>query len=721
MLLQRQTRQRSSRPSQIRTRPALEPLEERRLLASTIFVATTGNNTSGQGTLNAPFATLRKAVDVANPGDVIILRGGTYNGGITISDPNITIKSYDGEWARITASNTDSTVSATLRFDLDAWNCTVQRVEIIGGYNYSLMTLSNWDSGARIEYGASNLTIEDCKLHDSGRDVIKITPGSNDVIIRRCEIYNSGRRDATNAEGIDNVNGDRMILQDSYIHHITTSGIYPKGGASGCIIERNLFDNIGQVGIMVGGDTDVDWFDNANTQYYESIDTIVRNNIVTNIQMAGIGLYASLRPQVYNNTLVNVGMSDQAAVLFTAVNHYVPPNYTSYVRTPNTDVTFVNNIVTQSSASTRPMFSIRNGGLTGSFTLNNNRYFDAGGASQFWDERAGRTYFGGLSGWRAAAGGDISSTEGNPLLDSNRHLTAASPAINAGRSLTSPGLDYDGGTKSGALDIGADEYGAGTPLLVLPRAGTIGTGAPTAANVTVNAPSPDMTFGLEPDAWDPSQKALVVRGTANADIIYLQATNDQTQVMVFFNGNLQGRFWASQFSHIVVDGKAGDDRIEVSTAVTKNAQLIGGSGNDVLLGGGGHDLLQGGDGADWLEGRNGTDVLIGGRQADCLWGGTYRLTSNLDRDDLLIAGTTLHDNNTLAFGLICKEWTSNGTYASRVVALNTGDKGLPVLNSDTVNNDDAEDQLYGQAGLDWFFCTIQQDRVLDQMGGERLN
>ncbi len=45
--------------------------------AATYYVAPNGSNSS-PGTLSAPFATLQKAHDVANPGDTIYMRGGTY-------------------------------------------------------------------------------------------------------------------------------------------------------------------------------------------------------------------------------------------------------------------------------------------------------------------------------------------------------------------------------------------------------------------------------------------------------------------------------------------------------------------------------------------------------------------------------------------------------------------------------------------------------------------
>jgi len=58
---------------------------------------------------------------------------------------------------------------------------------------------------------ASNIIIEDCIIHDSKRDCIKLKPECDDVTIRYNEIYNSGRVDpltldgTVNAEGIDKV------------------------------------------------------------------------------------------------------------------------------------------------------------------------------------------------------------------------------------------------------------------------------------------------------------------------------------------------------------------------------------------------------------------------------------------------------------------------------------------------------------------------------------
>ncbi len=71
-----------------------------------IYVATTGNDTSGMGTSGAPYRTLAKAVTSATTGDTIVMRAGTYHEGnsnhtsaigIAVYKNNLTIQNYPGE------------------------------------------------------------------------------------------------------------------------------------------------------------------------------------------------------------------------------------------------------------------------------------------------------------------------------------------------------------------------------------------------------------------------------------------------------------------------------------------------------------------------------------------------------------------------------------------------------------------------------------------------
>lgn len=86
------------------SRRPVEPLEARRLL-SAWYVAPTGSD-SDPGTLDRPFATIQQAADVAQPGDTVFVRGGTYRQTVLPTNSGapgapITFKNYNNETVTI--------------------------------------------------------------------------------------------------------------------------------------------------------------------------------------------------------------------------------------------------------------------------------------------------------------------------------------------------------------------------------------------------------------------------------------------------------------------------------------------------------------------------------------------------------------------------------------------------------------------------------------------
>lgn len=157
-------------------------------------------------------------------------------------------------------------------------------------------------------------------------------------------------------------------------------------------------------------------------------------------------------------------------------------------------------------------------------------------------------------------------------------------------------------------------------------------------------------------------------------------------------------------------GGSGNDRINGQTGNDTlyggldNDTLRGESGIDVLRGEEGHDIILGGDGADQLFGGAGRDLMIGGLGAD-------RLTGDSD-DDILIAGTTIHDNVDRALVTILTEWRSVHAYVDRVFNLrNQAHPGLGLrlngnyfLRSGTeVFNDAGGNVLSGLTGVDFYY------------------
>ena len=450
----------------------------------TWYVAVNGSD-SNDGTKEKPLQSIQKAVDAARQGDVVELRGGTHESKeIKIRRSNLTIRSYAGEWAIIKAvTNVEDITSVLWYREPNVKGGILENLEIVGGYYYGIKLENNWENNEPVRVSVSNLTIRNCKIHDTGRDCIKIVPGCANINVLDCEIYRSGvgpaNVSANNAEGIDNVNGPNMVVRGCYFHDISTNGLYAKGGARNCIIENNLIVNCGELGVAAGNtDTDEEWFDKDNKDYYESFDMIIRNNIIVNAKWGGVGVFASVRTQVCNNTFVNVGNDTYGALYISRGETYVGPTG-RLVTPPCVDVKILNNIFTQTQSASRPMIRIRYNdddkaeSLTGANTqIDYNRYFRTGTNPTYENRKTGNLTF---AQWKSATKFDAHSTEGDPLLDAQYHLRSGSPCLKAGISQSIITTDYDGGSRTASPDLGADELGTAI-LTTPPPANVIGTG-----------------------------------------------------------------------------------------------------------------------------------------------------------------------------------------------------------------------------------------------------
>jgi hypothetical protein len=70
----------------------------------------------------------------------------------------------------------------------------------------------------------------------------------------------------------------------------------------------------------------------------------------------------------------------------------------------------------------------------------------------------------------------------------------------------------------------------------------------------------------------------------------------------------------------LVEGGAGNDKLDGSCVIVAKLELRGDAGNDDLRGGGANDYLVGGDGNDVLRGAGGNDWILGGAGKDTLFG-----------------------------------------------------------------------------------------------------
>ncbi|GAB3991818.1 hypothetical protein GCM10028807_23000 [Spirosoma daeguense] len=449
----------------------------------TWYVSTNGND-NNDGTLGKPMKTVQKAVDSAKPGDAIELRAGTHESReLRIMTCNLTLRSYPGEWAIIKAVTNNEDIASTIWYrEPTIVGGLIENLEIIGGYYYGIKLENNWENGEPVLRSVRDITIRNCKIHDTGRDCIKIVSGCDNVKILNCEIYRSGvgpaNVSANNAEAIDNVNGSAMIVRNCYIHDISTNGLYAKGGPKNCVIENNLIMNCGELGVVAGyTNTDQEWFSKDNTEYIETFDMVIRNNIIVNAKWGGVGLIASVRPQVLNNTFVNVGSDTYGVLYISRGETYVGAS--GALRTPsNRDAKVLNNVFVQPQTGDVPMIRIRYyeddkaESLAGTSQIDYNRYYRPN-KSPLYENRQKRDQT--FAQWKSATGFDAHSIEGDPKLSAQHHLQTGSSCIKAGLPQSSITIDYDGNPRSGNPDIGADEAG-GAALAVPPSASVIGTG-----------------------------------------------------------------------------------------------------------------------------------------------------------------------------------------------------------------------------------------------------
>lgn len=435
--------------------------------AATWYVSTTGNDNNA-GTLANPFKTLPRAIDEAQPGDEILMRGGQYTSQeIRINKSNLHIKSYPGEWAVITAVTNVEDISACIWYnEPETTGGTLERLEIVGGYYYAIKFETNWDWDPNLPFsqrkGVSGVTITDCNIHHSGRDAIKLTPACANISILNCEIHHTGTGPGAlldfNAEGIDNVNAPNLTVKGCHIHDIATTGVYVKGGGRNCVIEANRIENCGEGGVYLGFYTDAEWFDtDFNPEYFENINGLVFNNLIVNTQHAGIGLWGAKDARVYNNTVINAAMTEHAALFFNTTDVWIDDNTSA--RVGSQQVRVVNNLFIQPGFQEPVMVRVRENALSGNNNqIDNNGYFDPNGAAFLDDNLDWQEWT--LAQWKAQTFRDLHSFDTDPILDEDYHLLAGSPCINTGVNQAFITTDREGQPRNdGANDIGSDELG----------------------------------------------------------------------------------------------------------------------------------------------------------------------------------------------------------------------------------------------------------------------
>ena len=274
--------------------------------------------------LRGPHFTVAEAVGAANPGDRILVRPGTYEGGIVLDKPLEIIG--DGQAREIVIQATGANALA--------FRTTLGRVA-----NVSLKQLGGGDYFA-VDIGPGRLTLEDCTVESASLAGVAVHGADAEPIIRanviqRCVqsgiiLFDRARGllEKNNVHGNDAfgivIRGGAMpILRENEVHDNAYGGIHFDGG-SGRLEDNVIFSNRAE-GILIANDANPSVLRNRifkNTKagiyiYDRGASTIRENQIFDNLN-SGIAIRAGGHPVIQENSITGnngkgVWCNDQAA------------------------------------------------------------------------------------------------------------------------------------------------------------------------------------------------------------------------------------------------------------------------------------------------------------------------------------------------------------------------------------------------------------------------
>jgi hypothetical protein len=228
---------------------------------------------------------IKSAIRAAGPGDVILVKPGTYNmgGGFSTGksgtkDKPITLRA-EGEKGYAVLK-----VSGTVGFRVRSRHWVLRGLHIQGSTRSTQATVF-MDGPA----GCGDIHIVGCKISGSACHGMKSsrtrTKAVHNVLIEFTELFDTAKT------GFDLVSGDNWVLRRNYVHDFgkrggVSYGIFLKGGGKNGVIEGNIVDGRKQrttLGISFGGGkTGKKWLPltSAGKVAAEHDGGICRNNIV---------------------------------------------------------------------------------------------------------------------------------------------------------------------------------------------------------------------------------------------------------------------------------------------------------------------------------------------------------------------------------------------------------------------------------------------------------
>jgi parallel beta-helix repeat protein len=420
---------------------------EREGIAASYYVATNGNDTTGDGSIGNPWLSVPKGIRSLHAGDTLFIRRGTYiinsmygNGASDTYGCNPTCPT---SWATATSIRNypgEAIVVKHMGFNMDAANYP-------NGLSYLIWQGDNRSNFIHEHVGTGCPAADTCPGNNPG---MRINNGVHHIRLQTMTIRNftemginggnstSCTLKPTDIEIIDNEirnNGNEREVRGPYEH-----GIYPSCGDR-WTISRNYVVGNSAFGIHVNNSS----FPNATTNFNIERNIVEGRSSTAGGTTMGIVITKGSGHSIKNNVVI--GKGSQAASLTVGIG----------VLYGVTGSTIANNTIHNTS------YGIQTIGVSG-ITIKNNlmsvvpQSIDLNSSSSI-------TVGNNMCPTSDPDGGCavITSTPGFVMPGSNFRLAAGSLAIDAGTTLSTVTNDHDGAARpvGGGYDIGAFE-GSGT-------------------------------------------------------------------------------------------------------------------------------------------------------------------------------------------------------------------------------------------------------------------
>jgi hypothetical protein len=334
--------------------------------AANYYVATNGNDTTGNGSINQPYATLAKAAGLASTGNLIYMRGGNYAVASKISltktgavGQPIRIRAYPGEVPTLNGSSfADDVISISGNYyqicglvitnaghnsiRISGNNNTLERcvsygarntgIHISGGQGAAIYPASNlvlncdsirsYDApvggnsdgfSAKWSLGTGNV-FRGCRSWENSDDGWDLWMGSQPVLIENCWAFRSGIDVWGTSGGKFNGNGNGFKLGGSgtpAVHHLVGSlsfgnkawGVDQNNNADGQTVDQNTVWNNGSGAINLN---------HLGSQYgvLQSSHVLRNNAAIGTVTIGSTSTYPSIQISNTWQVLTDVNTND---------------------------------------------------------------------------------------------------------------------------------------------------------------------------------------------------------------------------------------------------------------------------------------------------------------------------------------------------------------------------------------------------------------------------